>query len=233
MVGAPHGRVLADAQGRPVALRRGGTAWSSVTRYRRRILRGPVARRPEELVVVVAAENGGGSSHPRSRPITFTCSCARDYRLAGPRHQVVEGQIVTSASPGVRVVSPPGSLVHVLRRDVGGPRRRNHRAAIHPTPVGRRTMRRAYKFRLRPTARQHVALGQCLDAHRTLYNAGLQERRDAYELVVRRSPNYFSTRRPKAPSTTHASRRSCARSANSWPTRPRGPSRPSRPPCAK
>ena len=44
-------------------------------------------------------------------------------------------------------------------------------------------MRRAYKFRLRPTAKQHVALGQCLDAHRTLYNAGLQERRDAYEPV--------------------------------------------------
>ena len=33
-------------------------------------------------------------------------------------------------------------------------------------------------FRLRPTARQHVALAQCLDAHRELYNAALQERRD-------------------------------------------------------
>lgn len=58
-------------------------------------------------------------------------------------------------------------------------------------------MRRTYKYRLRPTAKQHVALGQCLDAHRTLYNAALQERRDAYELVVRRSPNYFSAGRPK------------------------------------
>jgi putative transposase len=43
-------------------------------------------------------------------------------------------------------------------------------------------VRRAYKFRLRPTARQHVALGQCLAAHRELYNAALQERRDAWRL---------------------------------------------------
>ncbi len=35
-------------------------------------------------------------------------------------------------------------------------------------------------FRLRPTARQHHALAQCLDAHRELYNAALQERRDAW-----------------------------------------------------
>ena len=41
-------------------------------------------------------------------------------------------------------------------------------------------MRRAYKFRLRPTARQHTALAACLDAHRELYNAALQERRDAW-----------------------------------------------------
>jgi putative transposase len=43
-------------------------------------------------------------------------------------------------------------------------------------------MRRAYKFRLRPTVRQHVALGQCLASHRELYNAALQERRDAWRL---------------------------------------------------
>jgi putative transposase len=41
-------------------------------------------------------------------------------------------------------------------------------------------VRRAYVFRLRPTARQHVALAQCLDTHRELYNAALQERRDAW-----------------------------------------------------
>ena len=41
-------------------------------------------------------------------------------------------------------------------------------------------MRRAYVFRLRPTSRQHAALAGCLDAHRELYNAALQERRDAW-----------------------------------------------------
>jgi putative transposase len=41
-------------------------------------------------------------------------------------------------------------------------------------------MRRAYKFRLRPLARQHIALAACVDGHRELYNAALQERRDAW-----------------------------------------------------
>lgn len=40
-------------------------------------------------------------------------------------------------------------------------------------------MRRAYVFRLRPTARQHIALAMCVESHRELYNAALQERRDA------------------------------------------------------
>ena len=41
-------------------------------------------------------------------------------------------------------------------------------------------MRRSFVFRLRPTARQHVALASCVEAHRELYNAALQERRDAW-----------------------------------------------------
>jgi putative transposase len=41
-------------------------------------------------------------------------------------------------------------------------------------------VRRAYVFRLRPTARQHAALAACVDAHRELYNAALQEWRDAW-----------------------------------------------------
>ncbi|MGO9651410.1 helix-turn-helix domain-containing protein, partial [Mycobacterium sp.] len=41
-------------------------------------------------------------------------------------------------------------------------------------------MRRAYKFRMRPTARQHMALTACVEAHRELYNAALQERRNAW-----------------------------------------------------
>ncbi|GAA4902097.1 RNA-guided endonuclease InsQ/TnpB family protein [Streptomonospora salina] len=41
-------------------------------------------------------------------------------------------------------------------------------------------MYRAYKFLLRPTSRQCAALEQMLADHRRLYNAALQERRDAY-----------------------------------------------------
>jgi putative transposase len=41
-------------------------------------------------------------------------------------------------------------------------------------------MRRAYVFRLRPTARQHIGLAACVESHRELYNAALQERRDAW-----------------------------------------------------
>jgi len=41
-------------------------------------------------------------------------------------------------------------------------------------------VRRAYVFRLRPTARQHVALAAWVDSHRELHNAALQERRDAW-----------------------------------------------------
>ena len=42
------------------------------------------------------------------------------------------------------------------------------------------SIRRAYKFRMRPTARQHTLLAACLDSHRELYNAALQERREAW-----------------------------------------------------
>lgn len=41
-------------------------------------------------------------------------------------------------------------------------------------------MKRAYKFRLRPTARQVDALAAMLGDHRSLYNAALQERRGAW-----------------------------------------------------
>ena len=41
-------------------------------------------------------------------------------------------------------------------------------------------MRRSFKFRLRPTGQQHVALDACLRDHRTLYNAALEERREAW-----------------------------------------------------
>jgi putative transposase len=41
-------------------------------------------------------------------------------------------------------------------------------------------MRRAYVFRLRPTARQHVALAACVESHREMYNAALAERREGW-----------------------------------------------------
>ncbi|MFL6184465.1 MAG: helix-turn-helix domain-containing protein, partial [Actinomycetes bacterium] len=47
-----------------------------------------------------------------------------------------------------------------------------HLSRAVPGPGGT-GVRRAYTFRLRPTARQHLALSQCLAAHRELYNAAL------------------------------------------------------------
>lgn len=41
-------------------------------------------------------------------------------------------------------------------------------------------MRRSYKFLLRPTRRQEIALAACLEDHRQLYNAALEHRRTAY-----------------------------------------------------
>ncbi|MGN9803680.1 RNA-guided endonuclease InsQ/TnpB family protein [Micromonospora sp. L32] len=41
-------------------------------------------------------------------------------------------------------------------------------------------MRRAYRFLLRPTRRQSSALKSCLNDHRLLYNAALEERREGY-----------------------------------------------------
>jgi putative transposase len=43
-------------------------------------------------------------------------------------------------------------------------------------------VQRAFKFRLYPTSKQHDALGLMCAAHAELYNAGLQERRDAWAM---------------------------------------------------
>lgn len=47
-------------------------------------------------------------------------------------------------------------------------------------------MRRSYKFLLRPTSAQAAALTACLEDHRQLYNAALEERREAWRM--RRTP---------------------------------------------
>jgi putative transposase len=43
-------------------------------------------------------------------------------------------------------------------------------------------VRRAYKFRLRPTRKQEAALSACLEDTRQLYNAALEERREAWRM---------------------------------------------------
>jgi len=44
-------------------------------------------------------------------------------------------------------------------------------------------MRRSVKFLMRPTVKQAAMLGAMLDDHRALYNAALQERRDAWQMT--------------------------------------------------
>ncbi|MGW6295522.1 RNA-guided endonuclease InsQ/TnpB family protein [Streptomyces sp. NPDC055058] len=51
-------------------------------------------------------------------------------------------------------------------------------------------MIRAYKFLLRPTARQAAALGEMLRDHCSLYNGALQERRDAYRHASKATVRY-------------------------------------------
>lgn len=52
-------------------------------------------------------------------------------------------------------------------------------------------MRKAYKFRLYPNKQQEEKLFWVLERCRELYNAALQERRDAYEMHVKRHPGYY------------------------------------------
>ncbi|HMG61657.1 MAG TPA: helix-turn-helix domain-containing protein, partial [Streptosporangiaceae bacterium] len=51
-------------------------------------------------------------------------------------------------------------------------------------------MRRSYKFLARPTSRQAAALEACLEDTRQLYNAALEERREAWRKGV--SVNFYS-----------------------------------------
>ncbi|MEV0410079.1 transposase [Streptomyces sp. NPDC050448] len=51
-------------------------------------------------------------------------------------------------------------------------------------------MIRAYKFLMRPTVGQTIALGEMLRDHCSLYNGALQERRDAYRHVSKTSIRY-------------------------------------------
>jgi putative transposase len=50
---------------------------------------------------------------------------------------------------------------------------------------------KAYKYRIYANKHATGKLQRVLDRCRELYNAGLQERRDAYEMGVKRHPNYY------------------------------------------
>jgi len=60
-----------------------------------------------------------------------------------------------------------------------------------PRMVSKGMSKQAYKFRLYPTRKQRECLQKTLDACRTLYNAALTERRDAYNFHVKQHPGYY------------------------------------------
>lgn len=63
---------------------------------------------------------------------------------------------------------------------------------------------KAYKYRLYPNKQQAEKLQWTLDRARELYNAAVQERRDAYEIVVKRHPNYYDEATRKHLTQEHA-----------------------------
>ena len=63
----------------------------------------------------------------------------------------------------------------------GGATWRGHRAVPQPRTWTRRR-ETSYKFLLRPTAKQAAALEACLEDTRQLYNAALEERREAWRM---------------------------------------------------
>ena len=65
---------------------------------------------------------------------------------------------------------------------------------------------RTYKFRLYPTKKQVETLEWTLDLCRELYNAALQERRDAYAISVKQHPNYYDEDARKRLASAHAIR---------------------------
>ena len=69
---------------------------------------------------------------------------------------------------------------------------------------GTMSRRKAYKYRIYMNKTTLKKLEWTLDRARELYNAGLQERRDAYEACVRRHPNYYDPDQRKELTRTHA-----------------------------
>lgn len=63
---------------------------------------------------------------------------------------------------------------------------------------------KAYKYRIYANKGTTEKLHWVLDRCRELYNAGLQERRDAYELGVKRHPGYYDEETRKQLTREHA-----------------------------
>jgi putative transposase len=63
---------------------------------------------------------------------------------------------------------------------------------------------KAYKYRIYGTTTTTENLYGVLKLCRHLYNAALQERRDAYEMVVKRHPNYYDEETRKQLTREHA-----------------------------
>jgi putative transposase len=63
---------------------------------------------------------------------------------------------------------------------------------------------KAYKYKLYPNKKQAEELQWTLDRARELYNAAIQERRDAYEIKVKRHPNYHDEATRKQLTQEHA-----------------------------
>src|SRR5215467_11978350 len=63
---------------------------------------------------------------------------------------------------------------------------------------------KAYKYKLYPYEKQAEKLQWVLDRCRELYNSALQERRDAYEMTVKRHPNYYDETTRKQLTKAHA-----------------------------
>src|SRR6266567_1697196 len=63
---------------------------------------------------------------------------------------------------------------------------------------------KAYKYRIEANKATTEKLQWVLDRARELYNAGLQERRDVYEIMVKRHPNYYDEATRKQLTREHA-----------------------------
>jgi putative transposase len=147
--------------------RGGGRRWSAAAADRIH------ARWPE---IAAAVECVGA---PGLKERGWTEAMIRD--LLGEPDVLTDNPHCSSVSAMMFVTASPGG---------GTPERGLGKLLRIPTP-GARSLRRSYKFLLRPTCRQAAALAEMLEDHRQLYNAALEERREAWRMG-RHSVSFFS-----------------------------------------